>query len=721
MICYYFGPFLLNPGARILLRDYQPVEVTAKVFETLVILVENRGRVLSKDELLSALWPNTLVEEANLTQSISTLRKVLNDKPKEHRYVATIPRQGYSFVASVVEKQSSEVSQALAQDLGPSVSSRSSIRLGTPTFYYLFALVLALVFAGSSLVYLSLRKGPQQSVFYSSAPLTNYIGREICPSFSPDGERVAFAWDGLKRDNFDIYVKQIGVGSLLRLTSGVEPDISPAWSADGRTIAFLHVVDGSKAEVSLIPAIGPALRRILATLTMRGDLYYRFRFLSWSPDGKWLAVSDAPDTVGVGSLFFLSTETGEKRRVTFPSVDYDDFDPAFSPDMSHLAFVRYSGYGASASDLYIIGLSGDLVPQGEPQRLTAFNGRVTSPVWTPDGLTILFTRREGAGSHSLWRINLTGNRQIEPLAIAADSSSSMTLSRSGNKIVYTRESSNVNIWAADLNSTASNRADWIRPFIASTSEEDNPQFSPDGKHIAYQSSRSGKTEIWVCDQDGSNSRQLTNMAAVVSGFARWSPDGKEVVFHSRPNGSASLYVIDAAGGTPKRLTSEIGNDISPSWSHDGKWIYFASRRTGELCIWKMPAGGGPALQLTKLSGFSPLESKDGQYLYYTTLPRLALRRLPLSGGADKEILSGVAGDGSSYAIADNGIYFIRVASGREKQELSFFSFATRQIRTIVALAGRASLGLALSPDEHMILFGQTDQQDSDLMLVDRFR
>ena len=280
MVCYCFGPFFLNPAARVLLRSDQPVEVTAKVFETLVILVQNRGRVVSKDELLLALWPNTLVEEANLTQSISTLRKVLNDKPKEHRYVATVPRQGYSFVASVVEKPSSEVSQPSAKDLSPVASSRSSARVGALNSYYLFGLVLALIFLSSSVVYLTLRKAPQQSVFYSSAPLTNYVGREICPSFSPDGERVAFAWDGLKRDNFDIYVKQIGIGPLLRLTSGVEPDISPAWSADGRTIAFLHVVDGSKAEVSLIPAIGPAPRRILATLNMRGDLYCRFRFLS---------------------------------------------------------------------------------------------------------------------------------------------------------------------------------------------------------------------------------------------------------------------------------------------------------------------------------------------------------------------------------------------------------------------------------------------------------
>jgi DNA-binding winged helix-turn-helix (wHTH) protein len=103
MTCYRFGPFALDPASRSLLRDEQPVAITTKVFETLVILVENRGRVVTKDELLSTLWPDTTVEEANLAQNISTLRRALDDKPKEHRYIATIPGRGYSFVAVVSE------------------------------------------------------------------------------------------------------------------------------------------------------------------------------------------------------------------------------------------------------------------------------------------------------------------------------------------------------------------------------------------------------------------------------------------------------------------------------------------------------------------------------------------------------------------------------------------------------------------------------------------
>ena len=125
MTSYSFGPFVLDPAARVLRRDDLPVDITAKVFETLLLLVENRGRVLAKDELLTALWPNTTVEEANLTQSISTLRKVLNDNPKEHRYVATIPGRGYSFVGPVVERPDSNVAERASAAASPAYSRPS--------------------------------------------------------------------------------------------------------------------------------------------------------------------------------------------------------------------------------------------------------------------------------------------------------------------------------------------------------------------------------------------------------------------------------------------------------------------------------------------------------------------------------------------------------------------------------------------------------------------
>jgi DNA-binding winged helix-turn-helix (wHTH) protein/Flp pilus assembly protein TadD len=100
---YEFGPFRLHPLRRVLLREGCPVALTARVFDTLVIFVERRGRVLAKDELMSALWPDTAVEENNLTQHVSMLRKALGERADGRRYVVTVPGRGYSFVEPVRE------------------------------------------------------------------------------------------------------------------------------------------------------------------------------------------------------------------------------------------------------------------------------------------------------------------------------------------------------------------------------------------------------------------------------------------------------------------------------------------------------------------------------------------------------------------------------------------------------------------------------------------
>jgi dipeptidyl aminopeptidase/acylaminoacyl peptidase len=211
------------------------------------------------------------------------------------------------------------------------------------------------------------------------------------------------------------------------------------------------------------------------------------------------------------------------------------------------------------------------------------------------------------------------------------------------------------------------------------------------------------------------------MGAIVSGFPRWSPDGKNIVFHSRPKGLASLYVISVEGGTAHRLDTGEADHWGPSWSHDGKWIYFSSRETGDFQVWKVRASGGPAMQVTKRGGLIPLESVDGQYLYYVKLPQNALWRSPLAGGEESQVLPAVAGLGAAYAPGKEGIYFIRPTHRGREEELAFLRHSTGQITSVATIPRPSDLGLALSPDERLILYSQTEQVGSDLMLVENFR
>ena len=146
--CYEFGPFSADPLKRLLFRNGEPVPLPPKVFETLLVLVENRHRVLTKDELLSRVWSDTIVEEGGLTKNISLLRKVLGEKPSTHRYIVTVPSRGYRFVADVREESPNGEQLGAGVTTGPAPGCGSSRAVAVPRWVALgalTALVVALV------------------------------------------------------------------------------------------------------------------------------------------------------------------------------------------------------------------------------------------------------------------------------------------------------------------------------------------------------------------------------------------------------------------------------------------------------------------------------------------------------------------------------------------------------------------------------------------------
>ena len=160
---HYFGPFQLDEDARRLSHLGEPVPLTAKVFDTLSVLVRNHGRVLDKEELLSAIWPGTTVEEANLTQNVFTLRKVLGDNAKDGRYIATIPGRGYSFVAPVSDLPGQEFQPQLAEatSSSPGVATERSSRISTALWWLTLLL---------SISALAIWVGPRLALRNSSSP-----------------------------------------------------------------------------------------------------------------------------------------------------------------------------------------------------------------------------------------------------------------------------------------------------------------------------------------------------------------------------------------------------------------------------------------------------------------------------------------------------------------------------------------------------------------------
>ena len=251
-----------------------------------------------------------------------------------------------------------------------------------------------------------------------------------------------------------------------------------------------------------------------------------------------------------------------------------------------------------------------------------------------------------------------------------------------------------------------------------------PQFSPDGKKIAFMSDRSGNFEIWVCERDGSNAMQLTSFGGPIVTNPRWSPDGSRIAFDSNAAGGFDVWVTSANGGKPQRMTSHPTNptnDGNPSWSRDGRWIYFDSARTGEAQVWKIPATGGDATQITRDGGFAPLESPDGKYIYYTKeLAATSLWRLSAEGGQASKVLENLSNN-VNLVIVNDGIYFVPEQGTASGPSIQFLNLTTNQVRSVASFREPLDAGLALSPDGRWILYTQVNHGGAELRLAENFR
>lgn len=577
----------------------------------------------------------------------------------------------------------------------------------------------------SSITWFVARRSATRTPYFTPIPLTSYPGQELEPSFSPDGNAVAFMWNRGNGNNFDIYVKQIGgADKPLQITSDPAKEFSPAWSPDGRFIAFGRLLGGTKCGIFVVPALGGPEQKIAETRAPSD--FWPHPFIAWSPDSKWLVTADSdnpgevfgPTGYTPASLFLLSIQTGERRKLlSHPSGSIVDGGPSFAPGGRMLAFLRVSG---QLGEIYLVRLSAGLVPEVEPRRLTSLNRFITSTSWTADGKELVFASG-GMESTRLWRVAANGGGAPRPLGIDGNHP---TISHQGH-LAWSQISSDTNIWGADLSGPGL-RTGTPRPLIASTRADLNPQFSPDGKRIVFCSDRGGSMEIWVSDKDGSNAMQLTSMGAVITGSPRWSPDGTRIVFDSNKEGQFELYAISASGGAPQRLTNNPAADGVGSWSHDGRWIYFMSNRSGVRSIWKMPATGGDAVQVTKHRGHVALESPDGKFVYFSERAGEGERngtgglwRLPVSGGDETPVLPSVTF--LNFAVVNDGIYFIPRADQERRYSIEFFSFRTRKSWRVLTLSGGVSNGLSVSPDGRTLVYSQKDETKSDLMLIENFR
>ena len=578
------------------------------------------------------------------------------------------------------------------------VQRKSRPRMALP-----MSLAVAAVAVAGLVVWLRV---PSRGEDLTPIPLVALPGQAYMPVFSPDGNRVAFVYGSpAGADNKSgIYVKQVGGGPPVRLTTG-ESDYLPAWSPDDRTIAFLRLNAKDRA-VMAIPAIGGGAAREVAKVDAAAS-----SIMSWTPDSRWLILSARESADEPYGIWLLSAETGERRRLlprleSLPvtaEFDFGDFGAGLSPDGRVLVFART--LATFSFKLYAVWLTPDLRPEGPARKLTdqtyaSLGGRD----WAGER-EIVFCHDGG-----LFRMQVSGGTAPRRLSWAAGLALFPTVSRSKHRLVYQHFQYAEDLWRLDLLTGE------YRMIIGSSYVQSHPQYSPDGRRIAFDSDRSGHLGLWTCEADDENCQELTSYGGSQGGTPRWSPDGRWIAFDSRAEGQSQIYVISAGGGAQRRLTSGDAENLVPSWSRDGRWIYFESHRSGQWRVWKVPASGGEGVQVTHSQGGAAFESADGKYLYFVSQPTNALFRMPVGGGEEKQVAPVVAA-WDRFSVTTKGVYFFS-----DPKTLQLLDEKTGLIRSVARLEGHSvQTGIAVSPDSAYLVFAEENSDRSDLMLVEGFR
>jgi len=716
-----FGPFTVDLHTHEVRKDGIRIRLIGQPFDILAVLLSKPGELVTREELRIRLWPgDTFVDfDHGLNAAVNKLRETLSDSAENPRFVETMPRRGYRFIAAVERLDVPGVSSAAeAQPTPLANGSHQAETIPAATvagqqrssFWrspVAAAIALLLVFIAAAV---KIKNGGSRearadtpSLGMRIRPFTGVDQDAAQPAFSPDGKRIAFAHEGMREEESGIFVGEIAGGRQIQLTKS-RHDRSPAWSPDGKRIVFSRWNE-DHCQIFTVPSQGGAEQGIDT-----GNVVSRRGELDWSPDGKSIAFN------GGDAIHLINLQTSLVRPLTNPPPTAEDRAPSFSADGKRLMFVRSRGSGFP-EEIKTISADG-----GEEILLTSVAAEVVgTPRWLADGKSVIFSSNFG-GKPGLWRVS---SEKREPPIQINDTGAEPAVSPQSSLLAYDRGSHGLNIWQLELSATGHGQGSILVPLTGQTEQGPGPQFSPDGKKLAFMSDRSGTMEIWVSDRDGKNPVQLTAIGN--AGTPRWSPGSKAIVFDANRKSGAGIFTVALEGGAaPRLLTPDDSDNRCPSWSHDGRWIYFASRRTGRYEVWKVPAEGGTPVQLTRKGGHAALESPDGKHIFYakSAFAYPEIWQVPVNGGEEKIVSKEVRPPfWATWSVVDEGpnrgIVFAQ-PSGSGAPVVSVFDLSTRRVKSIGHL-GIAPFWLSASRDGKAIVYDQPGWQQSQIMLVENFR
>lgn len=611
-VVYEFGKFLLDPGEKTIFSDGVAIRLPAKGFETLLMLVENNGHALSKEEMISAIWHDSFVEESNLAKQISRLRKIFNTNGEN--LIETLPKHGYRFSADVrrtvevaaepivfekrtLKRMTVRVENDLEEvDRPPELPAVRSGLLRRSILAFLALIVLG----GAFLAWIW--KGPSQI----SQPPTNAIAFLTDASRDDSGPH----WIGEGQINFTRKISSTRSETWRMNPDGTDQQRANAeirdlqygrWSPDGKKVVFLK--DSDSKTFYLADASG---KNQIVLPFIVGNM-------DWSPDGLQFVYQSVRNEKGNFQIYLYTLATGE--NVSLTKSEFASADPSFSYDGKQIAFVSWRD--GDGGEIYVMDKDGS-----NERRITNHPAFDNYPVFTPDGTAIAFQSNRENERTEIYLQNLNNN--MPPVKIAATNGetgiSPKCWSADGTQILfYTDQGEKAQIGLLN-----------VEPFpariVLSDGESDlnSPRLAPDGKRILYEARLADLSiEIRLADLESKKATVLLKTAGErpprFSLSPSWSPDASLITFTDKAGNNSEVFIMNADGTGLKNVTNDPQQDTNPVFTPDGSEIVFVRSSYGTAQLYRMNLQGGDQRHLTERRGYeaSPAFSHDGSVLVFS--------------------------------------------------------------------------------------------------------
>lgn len=630
---YHFGEFELDANESVLRRNGEIVPLTPKAVQALALLVRDVGRVISRKDMIEALWPDAFVDESNLTVAISMVRKALGQND-DSRFIETVAKRGYRFIADV--KLSSLV---------PRRREGFSAMQITRLTHDGYIMDVAISPHARSLAYVLIEAG-RQSLWIQD--LESGEKRQLLPPdsalcwglrFTHDGENLFYITTQPNNTISVLYRMSTRGGPPQKLVVNIDATI--ALSPDGARIAFVRSFPGQHRDALIVAKVDGSGEREIASRQHPDK--FSFAAASWSPDGELIALGASRYNGLESAMLGVSCDGGAPREMsrwqwkTMCAVSWN----------SEGNGLYFSAMALNSNSFQIWRLS---YPEGESQRVTndpnnyeelslAENSQTLVTMLTDVRANLYLTSPGGAR-----RITSGRTEGFDGLAVAA------------GRIVYaSTEHQQSDLWSVNADGSERQRLTYGGGFL--------PSLSRDGRVIAYVSSQGGRHHVWCMDSDGGNKRQLTDVGG--ESFPSITSDGSWLVYTSLSNERNTLWKISTKGGKPLQLTRGslcIKPVVSPDatriacayrrdeadkwkigvlaidgsgplavfdmpnpynqiirWTADGQALTFLDRRAGVHNIWRQRLDGGEPVQLSNFTedliyAYGWLSDEDGQLI-----------------------------------------------------------------------------------------------------------